>query len=96
MEAEIKLILHRLDELSREQRSGLSEIKTRISHIEESQQRVAVFQGRTEQRLENLEKEKENASESSGGILGGIAKSSLALVATALGIISALVTNALR
>lgn len=88
-EAELKLILHRLDELSREQRSGLGEIKTRIAHIEESQQRMAVFQGRAEQRLETLE-EAQRVSSSSNEGMTTLAKTALGLVAAALGVIGTL------
>ncbi len=91
LEGELKLILHRLEQLGKDQNSGFSELKSRIAHIEESQQRLAVFQGRTEQRLETLE----NTSQSSAEGMTTLAKMALGLASSALGVIATLIAQAL-
>jgi hypothetical protein len=91
LEGELKLILHRLEQLGKDQHSGFSELKSRIAHIEESQQRMAVFQGRTEQRLETLE----NSSQTSVEGMTTMAKMALGIVSTSLGVIATLIAQSL-
>lgn len=87
LEAELKLILHRLEEISKSQMTGFSELKTRISSIEEEARKNAVWQGKVEQRIEHIESDLDGQSEG----MSAMAKMALTSLGTALTIIAALV-----
>lgn len=87
LEAELKLILHRLEEISRSQTSGFSELKTRISSIEEEARNNAVWQGKIEQRIDHIEADLDDHSTG----MSAIAKMALTSLGTALTIIGTLV-----
>lgn len=90
IEGELKLILHRLEELSKNQDNSFAEVKTRISAIEGDLKSNAIWMGKTEQRLEHIE-EKIQDDSSGPASMSNLAKMALAALGTALVIISALV-----
>lgn len=96
---ELKLILHRLEELNKNQTSGFSELKTRIGAIEEESRRNAVWQGKMQQRIEHIEKDVDQLSDiPQEDIHGTQAMSKLSMLAlgalgSALTIIATLVSR---
>lgn len=96
LESELKLILQRLDQLSKDQQGGFSEIKHRISAIEDDLRSNAVWMGKTEQRLEHIEKTVDEHSQAQGGSQATVSKLALAAMAAlsaCIGVIGALVTS---
>lgn len=94
LEGELKLILQRLDQLSKDQQSGFSEIKHRIRAIEEHQQELAVFQGKTEHRLDRIETEVHEQNEhSSSATISKLALAAMAALSACIGVIGALATK---
>lgn len=92
IEGELKLILHRLEELSKNQDSSFAEVKTRISAIEGDLRSNAVWQGKMEQRVEHIEAKIQDDSGNQAS-MPVLAKMALGALATALAIITALVTK---
>ena len=92
IEGELKLIIHRLEELSKNQDSSFAEVKTRISSIEGDLKSNAIWMGKTEQRLEHIE-EKIQEDPNNQASMPMLAKMALGALATALAIITALVSK---
>ena len=92
IEGELKLILHRLEELSKNQDNSFAEVKTRISAIEGDLKSHAIWQGRTDQRLDHIEGRIQE-DQSSSSSMPNLMKMTLGALAAALAIITALVTK---
>lgn len=92
IEGELKLILHRLEELSKNQDNSFAEVKTRISAIEGDLKSNAIWMGKTEQRLEHIE-DRIQEDHSSPSSMPNLMKMALGALAAALAIITALVTK---
>ena len=94
LESELKLILQRLEQLSKDQQGGFSEIKHRISAIEEDLRSNAVWMGKTEQRLEHIEKTVDDQSnDNSQATVSKLALAAMAALSAAIGVIGALATS---
>lgn len=94
LESELKLILQRLDQLSKDQQGGFSEIKHRISAIEEDLRTNAVWMGKTEQRIEHIEKKvDEQGQDTSQQTVSKLALAAMAALSAAIGVIGALATQ---
>lgn len=94
LESELKLILQRLDQLSKDQQGGFSEIKHRISAIEEDLRTNAVWMGKTEQRIEHIEKKvDEQGQDTSHQTVSKLALAAMAALSAAIGVIGALATQ---
>ena len=94
LEGELRLILQRLDQLSKDQQGGFSEIKHRISAIEEDLRSNAVWMGKTEQRLEHIEKTvDEQGQDDSHQTVSKLALAAMAALSAAIGVIGALATQ---
>lgn len=94
LEGELRLILQRLEQLSKDQQGGFSEIKHRISAIEEDLRNNAVWMGKTEQRLEHIEiKVKEQNQDGSAQTVSKLALAAMAALSAAIGVIGALATK---
>ena len=90
IQGELKLILHRIEELSKNQDNSFAEVKSRISSIEGDLRSNAVWMGKTEQRLDHIETSLTEDSETSSH---GLIKIALTTLGTALaGAIGAIVT----
>lgn len=96
---ELKLILHRLEELNKNQTSGFSELKTRIGAIEEESRRNAVWQGQMQQRVDHIEKDLDQLSDippedlHGAKTMGKLSMLALGALGSALGIIATLVSK---
>lgn len=86
IEGELKLIVHRLEEISKNQQDAFAKLEHRIGSIEREGRNTAVWMGKTEQKIEQIEK---NMDETSGGSTA-LAKMALALSGSLVGIISTL------
>jgi chromosome segregation ATPase len=94
LESELKLILQRLEQLSKDQQSGFSEIKHRISAIEGDLRSNAVWMGKTEQRLEHIEEKVQDSSASeNSATISKLALAAMAALSAAIGVIGALATQ---
>jgi hypothetical protein len=94
LEGELRLILQRLEQLSKDQQSGFSEIKHRIRAIEEHQQELAVFQGKTEHRLDRIESEVHESNEhSSNATISKLALAAMACLSALIGVVGAIATK---
>ena len=93
IEGELKLILHRLEELSKNQDNSFAEVKTRISAIEGDLKSNAIWMGKTEQRLEHIEDRIQEDAGNSTTSMPMLMKMALGALATALAIITALVSK---
>lgn len=89
IEGELKLISHRLEEIAKSQQDSFSKLEHRIGAIEKEGRQTAVWMGKTEQKIEQIEKSVDNTS--TGSTM--LAKAALALSGSLVGVISTLIST---
>lgn len=94
IQAELRLILHRLESIEKSQNSGFTELATRIGTIEGDLKSNAVWMGKTDQKIETIQKDIEGiegdmSNQNTGAT--ALAKAAIGVAGSAVGVIGTLV-----